>query len=1734
MIRIHRLNSIHRLHRFLQIVLSTLYFLLSTFFFSVPLEALSLEPIKLKPSLKEEFKPKIPTNAKELCPILAEPEAFVPPEEELTTMEGLSLDRDLFKEVVTDKVVVETPPPEVITLAKPGKIVDMELPFESKLNIQGRKKVRVRYGDAHYIDREIEEGEEEETPPTSLATGIEIDQELQARIHGIVKRKIHVDIDYDDTRQKFGIAYKGDSEEIVQEAAFGDLRLSLPTTEFVSYNKSLFGARVDLKLADFRLMAVGSRTKGITETKEFTGKATQQIKNIADTSFRQRKYYQLLGNTLKENRGGFLPISSLELYIDDKNVNNNTPSTIIGLTVESHDGVDSYTGHFDKQDPVDDYVVDYQTGIITLRKSIATNYVIAVKFKDKTGTWHPQNDYLMIKSDHADFPSLTKEDKRKRYEIFELKNYYSLGHTNIDLTDPDFLIEIRNLNNENKYGNRSYLWIFGLDRNDDGRIDPDYIDTELGLISFAANTPFDLRLGKYPPDGDFIDNEEDSSYRSDINRTYSSGPGGQQETLSNVNLYTTSPQTKYKIHVEYKSQVREYFLRPFIVEGSESVRVDGAKMKRDVDYLIDYESGWITFIGQVKIDEETEIKVDYEYMPFGGQYQKNLLGVRGEYRPGENFHLGSTYVYEGASTPESVPRIGSTPDSLQVINIDTQIKLLPIMENLFDFDTPLEVDLTAEVARSWKNPDLFGKAMVESMEGVETERVVSVDYKAWALGSSHSGILKYRNEAYADKAGPYNEEIGHLIDSDVEGKEKSLALRYELNTGETAAIVSPLSETTLDFSDYSFLEVWTKGVSSETIYVDLGIFNEDADGDGVLDTEDVNDDGLLNLGEDIGWEFNAGGVVVTRVGVGNGQLDSEDLDGDGKLNAIEGYFKVELNKTAGTNPETTESGWVLYSAKLEDADPEGEFKDPATGNAVEGAWELIKHIRIRIEANGSSEIYIDCIAAVGTKWEKGKVTGTPGTGSFVVTAKNSEDDPDYDDLKDDSKFKDLYRGEDLDELKEETLVLQYDLASGEAGSTRYTYKHARDYSQYKELRFWVHGDNQGENFFIRFGSDENNYFGERVKMDFNGWRLIEVDLRKSEGEWAAAGEYKGSPCMSNIKTLQLGIYGNNTKGEIWVNEIHLSGAEINEGQAYRVKVDTAWSDWLRLGWGKKVLESDFESVGMTAPVQDTTTQHWYGELSKIKWLPLSYSGSKSRIETDPDRVEDIITSDLGTKHEEKHNYGIKFLRDKWPKITTNYGTRDADVTYRGERRLEDKETFAGEISYTFELPEKILGVPFGHEFEISPKYKYIESRKLTTYPDIESKNTLLLERTHDGALDLKFSPVATLITSSSLSMREKLKREELESWSDEDYKIQSRNLKGSFGADYSALKGVRSKLDTGANFDETYTYSHGEKEEAKKTISSSAKFKFRTHLIPGEWSPSFKFIDFDHTFKLDVKANYADLDGEEDTSKTLKDVYRDYYFGQLLKGTRPEDDPEGLFPNRTSASNTRTNSFATNWYIWDPLDASTKYSIENQESQSQSSITYKDSTSYDLSFRLSLNEAFNLWKRITDSSYLLTKYRQREKIVRDTSRTISKSPSMSWQANWTQNFRTTLGVDYAQSEETKDEEINLEETTSPSLSLDYKIARPLSIKFPFVKRRLVLSRQIDINFNLGAKFKQRTETEVPKIRSNKYTAGLGLKYQIQKNLSAALGAKGEYFDDQLIEGEDYYAYEGSLELGFRF
>ncbi|MEW6680293.1 MAG: hypothetical protein AB1297_04620, partial [bacterium] len=287
---------------------------------------LSKEKIKEEPTI--EFKEEIQVE---------EPGEEVEEKEDVTLLADLASNR--LKEAEDRRKRLILPKEEYERLkTQPGEALKWNLPEESSLNVLGRKFIKMGYSGKSLLNT---------TEKQKTSNQINIDQELEVKIKGIVKKKVSVNVDYSDkstdvlpAKKTFEVKYVGDKEEVVQEAVFGDVALELPATRFVSYKKSGFGisAKATGLKKKLNVSVIASREKGESRSKSFKGTTTLCFSDIQDTSFIKRRFYQVLGSIDMEgdkvDKGriewlknkGYLPIKpgSFMVYIDDKDPNNNT------------------------------------------------------------------------------------------------------------------------------------------------------------------------------------------------------------------------------------------------------------------------------------------------------------------------------------------------------------------------------------------------------------------------------------------------------------------------------------------------------------------------------------------------------------------------------------------------------------------------------------------------------------------------------------------------------------------------------------------------------------------------------------------------------------------------------------------------------------------------------------------------------------------------------------------------------------------------------------------------------------------------------------------------------------------------------------------------------------------------------------------------------------------------------------------------------------------------------------------------------------------------------------------------------------------------------------------------------------------------------------------------------------------------------------------------------------------
>lgn len=1714
------------------------------------------------------------------------------------------------------------------------KVLDRELPAGSRLTIDGTKIIDIKLGDAQYLDSKRRKNKE--NPGGGFTSGINIHQELTVRLKGVVKEKINVNVDYSDVdsnkKQNFSINYQGDQREVIQNVKFGDVQFTAPGTEFVGYNSQVFGVSAEAKVGNkIKLWGIASRSKGLRVTKEFKGDKKIVDINRADTSYTAQKYYYLLPQQWVGSQNIQPPITLEAVYIDDQIYNESTKYRWNGTADVSIPGVGtvSHSGNFDMQYDGEDYIFDSGSGTLTFKQSVGNNYIVGVAFKDKVGHYFPST-YSRNPQDPTNLLMIEPKSGDTKYDIFEQRNYFSIGK-NIPTDTP---LELKIIDNAGKdyYDKNSdgrkdtnneyyYLRIFGLDNDGDNKIDNDkdhdYIDHDTGIIKFPDPTPFNLTGTEskgYNPFPGTTDALKDSlgtlsiTYNPDASTPY-------------------NQQHKYTILGSYTTKVKSYTLGYLnIVPGSEQIYVDGKLLTKDTDYYIDYDTGFLTFMPHINITAGTSIKIDYEYTPFiGTKYQKTVAGVRGEWTPNNNFLIGSTFLYEGAPKLSKIPKADDPMlGNLQVIGVNTTVKPILVLKDLFNFENKLPVDITitGEVAKSFKNKNSFGSAIIDAMEGVEDAREITMSENAWQLSSlpeaglpraklyyckqTNGELMTSSHRGITEISGPYDWEEDVKWEEDDTVKEKVLRLDYtDFGPDSWISIVQPLSNIPLDWTDYTHLEIWLRDGDlnkMDELYIDLGEVSEDADGkgggyQGLPKKEDTNGDYILNKDEDTGWAFSC--PYETRVGANNNQLDTEDLDGNGQLTTKEEYFTLKLSDkgTVSIRSQIGNPGnyWRLWSIPLS--------KATSTQTLT---WKGIKQIRLRFKGVGTQttgEIAIGGIALIGSgRWMIGTVTPA-GKGTFTVSSKNAEDDS-YNSINNRGDYKKLYPDEDM--KREEALVLKYELKPATIGtftvgtnttgtttmfSRGYTYRTfntQQNYNDYKYLKFWVYGagDNKSGRFFIRFGLDENNYFGYTLPIDFAGWQLINVNLDDfkdelikliEEGKRKGSAtppynyaqlpfgyEAKSSPNFDNIKWLSVGVENTSTTksigGEIYVNDIHLAQSQKSEGLAGKVAINTKFKDYLTLDWSGKLIDGEFECLGRAPLNNETKRQDIALNFTKINFLPLNYQWYKNISELDPTKGTNLLNNSAGQTSEkyQKVTTALKLKQlakklQKFPDITINSWAdrKTIDTARRDREENEIYENLHGDTSYgySYTFPKKIFKyIPTGESLCLSSTYKHNEDLAKKNYRVENTKDERILTRTQDETMDLKFTPIKTLNGASTLKMAQTSQKIQNIARNDTQYYLTSRTLEQSFNrVVFSGVPFVSPRFDTGMKYVESYK---GTATNRAKDINTTAHFGVTTEsaLNPFEWFPKlkllprYKLLTFTPEFALDVTANYNNLSTELGSLDCIKKIYNDYYKGQLLKGEGPKTGQYPLFGGeRTSAGNKRKYELRSNWYPkWKPVEkTSLTYTRTDDKVQNMSSLSKTLTDAYVTDVGINLLTVLPRYSKFlgtssSDRTYFSTKYTWTKTESNQTTLKIDLNPSITWNRKWKEGVDTIFTLSHQNSKTKKpgglkDWTLN----TTPSFQINHDISKPRPVKLPF-GRKITLQRRFKTTTIFKIDLQEQGADNKMTKNLNAYTADMSGTYELQKNVNCTLGGKLGYTQNKLEKDKDFYGYEARFRVTFTF
>ncbi|MFQ6673500.1 MAG: cell surface protein SprA [Fidelibacterota bacterium] len=346
--------------------------------------------------------------------------------------------------------------------------------------------------------------------------------------------------------------------------------------------------------------------------------------------------------------------------------------------------------------------------------------------------------------------------------------------------------------------------------------------------------------------------------------------------------------------------------------------------------------------------------------------------------------------------------------------------------------------------------------------------------------------------------------------------------------------------------------------------------------------------------------------------------DSEDLNRDSQLDRKNDYFTA----TFDLDPNSPDSIYIAGETTLQNGAPTGwrlyripviRFERVKEGGKV--TWDTIKFMRLALTGiPDSARVLIAKAELVGNEWQELGVR-SPGVGGYVkddsafaVTVVNTEDSPGYAQAIEEIGVQGEYDRVYQVRHKEQSLVLRFnDLKPREEGAARKTIEmrgqQALSYLSYSSMKMFVYGnspdagkDSTDVEFFMRFGHPGNFYeirqpvyreWDKRNLMKINlgflvglkdstfvpspGNILVSTDSTRTYIEMADGGRdtvrqttVRGSPALSRIQYFIVGVRNTNPSksigGEVWLDELRLSGVRKDAGTAVRVQSSLSLAD----------------------------------------------------------------------------------------------------------------------------------------------------------------------------------------------------------------------------------------------------------------------------------------------------------------------------------------------------------------------------------------------------------------------------------------------------------------------------------------------------------------------------------------------------------------------------------------------
>ncbi|MFP4522369.1 MAG: cell surface protein SprA, partial [Fibrobacterota bacterium] len=329
---------------------------------------------------------------------------------------------------------------------------------------------------------------------------------------------------------------------------------------------------------------------------------------------------------------------------------------------------------------------------------------------------------------------------------------------------------------------------------------------------------------------------------------------------TNPTLYSDNDnEPEFSLFVEAPVRRAEFSLGQMnITPGSETIKLNGKKLKKGTDYRIDYFGGTVTLLKEEHIISKGDIDVNFSYSPWFLPEKKVLLGARAEYRLpfiSEESFIGATALYKSETSVEDRIQLNKEPNNNVLLDLNTKMVWEPYwmtdIANFFPFvetNRKSRLTISGEVARSTVNPNTKGEALVDDFESSVDPVIIATGFSSWKHssepvlypapgGGAPEDTVIGAYQAWGDRFNWYNSSVRwrDIIDDDENTDNANNILNLEMRDyendikGQTwGGVMQSLSASSSDrIEDAEYLEIWAKSSSGGVMVIDLGKISED-------------------------------------------------------------------------------------------------------------------------------------------------------------------------------------------------------------------------------------------------------------------------------------------------------------------------------------------------------------------------------------------------------------------------------------------------------------------------------------------------------------------------------------------------------------------------------------------------------------------------------------------------------------------------------------------------------------------------------------------------------------------------------------------------------------------------------------------------------------------------------------------------------------------------------------------